>query len=347
VRARISLPNQKYATGEQIAAFYTSLLQITRATPGVDSAALINFLPLTGRNYDVTFDIAGQPQRSPADSAHALVRQVDSQALDVLGIVLEKGRVFDEHDRAGTQQVAIISEAMARRYWPNQDPVGQHIIVPINNEESAWEIIGVARDVRTGIASVPEPTIYFPFAQAPYRFMDLVVRSQGDPKAMIENLRGAVSRLDPDQPIYGARTLDSLVDQTLAPWRFSMTLLAIFAAMALALAAAGIYATMSYLVAQRTNEIGVRVALGAQPRDVLRLVIGHGAKIALAGLAVGIVAALALTRMIASLLYSMSPTDPVTFAAVALLLAVVALAASYIPARRAMRVDPMAALRYE
>ena len=237
---------------------------------------------------------------------------------------------------------------MAKKYWPNTNPVGQHLIVYIGEEQrTPWQVVGVVGDVRTSIDDDPQPTMYMPYRQMPYRYMVLAVRTHGDPNAMVETIRGAVRTLDPDQPVYQCRTLADLVDETLVPWRFSMTLLGFFAAMALILAAAGIYGVMAYFVGQRTHEVGVRMALGAQPRDVLRLVVGHGAKLAITGVLVGILASLWLTRLMSDLLFGVAATDPLTFAAVALLLTFVALAASFIPARRAAAIDPARALRAE
>ena len=347
VTARISIPNDKYSKDEQVIAFYDHLLERIRSTVGVESAAMVSFLPLTGHNFDNSFDVVGRPPHPPDNRDYALVRFVDPQYFRVLGIPLLSGRGIGEHDRLGSWRSIVLSESMAKRYWPNSSPIGEHLMVYMGEDQSPWEVVGTVGDVRTSIAEEPQPTMYFPYAQFPYRFMVLTVRTHGDPQSMIETIRNTVAILDPDQPIYQTRTLANLIDTNLVPWRFSMMLLCMFAAMALLLAAAGIYGVMAYLVAERTHEVGIRMALGAQPHDVLRLVVGHGAKLALIGVISGLLASLALTRLMSNLLFDVSTTDPLTLSVVALVIAFVVLAACYIPARRATRVDPMIALRYE
>ena len=348
VTARISIPQAQYSRPDQVVSFYDSVLDRVRAIPGVESAGMVSYLPLTGHNFDNSFDIVGWPQRPPSDRTYALIRFIDPQYFRVLGIPLRNGRSVDEHDRPETSRSIVVSESMAKRYWPKTNPIGQHLIVYMGEDQSTpWQVVGVVADVRTEIAADPQATMYMPYAQTPYRYMVLAVRTHGDPEAMVKSIRSAARVIDPDQPVYQCRTLTELIDETLVPWRFSMTLLGVFAAMALILAAAGIYGVMAFIVAQRTHEVGVRIALGARPRDVLRLVVGHGAKLALAGVLIGVLTSLWLTRLMSDLLFGVSPTDPITFAVVAFLLTAVALAACYIPARRAARVDPTIALRYE
>jgi len=347
VTARISIPNDKYSKDEQVIAFYDQLLERIRSTAGVESAAMVSFLPLTGHNFDNSFDVVGHPPHPRDNRDYALVRFVDPQYFRVLGIPLLSGRGIGEHDRLRSRRSIVLSESMAKRYWPNTSPIGEHLMVYMGEDQSPWEVVGTVGDVRTSIAEEPQPTMYFPYAQFPYRFMVLTVRTHGDPQSMIETIRNTVAILDADQPIYQTRTLANLIDTNLVPWRFSMMLLCMFAAMALLLAAAGIYGVMAYLVAERTHEVGIRMALGAQPHDVLRLVVGQGAKLALIGVISGLLASLALTRLMSNLLFDVSTTDPLTLSVVALVIAFVVLAACYIPARRATRVDPMIALRYE
>ena len=319
----------------------------SRGTAGVESAAMVSFLPLTGHNFDNSFDVVGRPPHPPDNRDYALVRFVDPQYFRVLGIPLLSGRSIGEHDRLGSRRSIVLSESMAKRHWPNTSPIGEHLMVYMGEDQAPWEVVGTVGDVRTSIAEEPQPTMYFPYAQFPYRFMVLTVRTHGDPQSMIETIRNTVAILDADQPIYQTRTLANLIDTNLVPWRFSMMLLCMFAAMALLLAAAGIYGVMAYLVAERTHEVGIRMALGAQPHDVLRLVVGQGAKLALIGVISGLLASLALTRLMSNLLFDVSTTDPLTLSVVALVIAFVVLAACYIPARRATRVDPMITLRYE
>jgi putative ABC transport system permease protein len=347
VTARISIPDDKYSKDGQVISFYDRILERIRNIPGVESAAMVSFLPLTGHNFDNSFDVVGRTPHSPDDRDYALVRFIDPQYFNVLGIPLLNGRGIAEHDRLGSSRAVVLSECMARRYWPNANPIGEHLLVYMGEDQSPWEVVGIVGDVRTSIAEEPQPTLYFPYAQFPYRFMVLTVRTHGDPQSMIETIRNAVLTLDPDEPIYQTRTLDALIDANLVPWRFSMMLLSVFAGIALLLAAAGIYGVMAYLVAQRTHEMGVRMALGAQSRDVLRLVVGDGAKLALIGVGTGLLASLALTRLMSNLLFDVSSTDPLTFGVVALGLSFVAIAACYIPARRATKVDPTIALRCE
>jgi putative ABC transport system permease protein len=347
VTARISIPSDKYTKSEQVTAFYDRLLSEVRARPGVETAGTISFLPLTGHNFDNSFDIVGRPPHPTSQREYALIRMTDPQCFGVLGIPVLRGRNFDERDRAGAPRAVVISAFMARRYWPDSDPIGQHLVAYMGDDQSPWEIVGIAGDVRTRISREPEPTIYFHYPQMPYRFMVVTVRTHANPQSMVESIRGAVRSVDPEQPLFQVRTLEELMSQTLVPWRFSMTLLGSFAALALILAAAGIYGVISHTVGQRTNEIGIRMALGAQPRDVLRLILRQGIGVALIGIAVGLGGAFYLTRFLQTQLYAVRPTDPLTFAAIPLVLLVVAFAASYIPARRATRVDPMVALRYE
>jgi predicted permease len=348
VTARISIPQAQYSRPDQVVSFYDSVLDRARATPGVESAGMISYLPLTGHNFDNSFDIVGRPPRPPSDRTYALIRFIDPQYFRVLGIPLLTGRSIDEHDLPGSSRSMVVSESMAKQYWPNTNPVGQSLIVHMGDDQATpWQIVGVVADVRTDIAEDPQGTMYMPYRQMPYRYMVLAVRTHAAPEAMVESIRGAVRTLDPDQPVYQSRTLTELIDETLVPWRFSMTLLGAFAAMALILAAAGIYGVMAYFVRQRTHEVGVRMALGAQPIDVLRLVVGHGAKLAFVGVLAGVLASLWLTHLMSDLLFGVSATDPFTFVAVVSLLTIVALVACFVPARRATKVDPTVALRYE
>ncbi|HYL61719.1 MAG TPA: ABC transporter permease [Candidatus Methylomirabilis sp.] len=347
VTARVSIPEEKYPDDAQVSRFYDQLLEKVRAVPGVEQAGTISFLPLTGRQFDNSFDIVGRPPQGHAGKTFALIRFVDPQCFNVLQIGILRGRGVEARDRQGAPRTVVISEAMAKRYWSNENPVGQHLIVYMGLDQSPWEIVGVVRDVRSNVAALPEPTIYFSYEQFPYRFLVLTVLTHSDPKAMIEALRGVTRTLDPDQPLSQVRTMEQLMEQTLLPWRFSMTLLGAFAALALVLAAAGIYGVISYTVGMRTGEIGVRMVLGAQARDVRRLILRQGMGVTLFGIVLGLAGALLLTGYLTTQLYGVHARDPLTFVAVPGLLAAVALVANYIPARRATRVDPMVALRHE
>jgi putative ABC transport system permease protein len=253
--------------------------------------------------------------------------------------------MFTEHDDARSPNVMLVSEELARKYFPGENPVGRRLIT--DAAVPPFEIVGVVGDARrVSLAAEAEPEFYVPFGQAAQRRMNLVVRT-GDGAASVASLRGAVAELDKDQLIWQTRTLDQLVAASVAGRRFNMTLLGLFASVAMLLAALGLYGVMAYSVTRRTHEIGVRMALGARGSDVLRMVVGQGMRLAAVGIAVGLVAAFAVTRVLASLLYGVTATDPLTFAGLAGLLGAVAFLASYIPARRATKVDPMVALRYE
>ena len=347
VTARVSIPKDKYAGDPEVVGFYDRLMARVRALPGVEAAGTVSFLPLTGRNFDNSFDIVGRPPRPSSDPTYALIRFADPDYFDTLGIPLLRGRRIAESDHASAPRAVVISASMAERYWPGADPVGQHVLVYMGENPAPWEVVGVVRDVRASIADEPSPTIYFPYAQSPYRYMVLTVRTRTDPKVMIETIREATRSIDPDQPLSQVRTLDELLERTLLPWRFSTTLFGWFAALALLLGVAGIYGVVSYTTGQRTREIGVRMALGARRGDVLRLILRQGLRVSLVGVAAGLAAALYLTRFLVAQLYGVPPRDALTFAVTAAAMTAVSLAATYLPARRATRVEPVVALRCE
>jgi predicted permease len=282
---------------------------------------------------------------------------VESGFQPAMGVTLERGRFVTPQDDEHAPIVVDIDDIFARTYFPNENPIGKHIHLAVFNVEA--EIVGVVGHVKqwgldTDAKSAIEAQFDYPFMQLPERLMPLVadsvavvLRTEGDPTAVMASVRRAVNEIDSREVIYNVQTLDEVVSNSFAARRLSMILLGIFAALALLLACVGIYGVISYLVGQRTHEIGVRVALGAQGNDVLRLIIGQGARMALVGVAIGTAAALALTRLMSNQLFGVSAHDPLTFAAVAILLIIVAVAACYIPARRAMRVDPMVALRHD
>ena len=342
------LPSAKYREDPQLTAFFEQFVARAAQLHGVERAALASALPLAGGADVLAFSIEGRPAPPPEVVQDAEFTSITPDYFDVMGIPLVRGRKFTERDREGAPEVVIVNETMARRYWPNEDPLGKRINLG-NPEQSPWRtVVGVIGDVRRGgLDKEPYPQMHAPLAQAPYNTVAFVARTSGDPLALVPAVRRELAEQDRDLPLSSVRTMEQVLADSVARRRFQMLLIASFASIGLLLAGVGIYGVISYSVAQRRHEIGVRMALGARAPDILRLVVGQGLGLALAGVGVGLLAAFALTRVLASMLYGVSTTDPVTFVGVALLLAGVALLASYIPARRATKVDPMVALRYE
>ncbi|HEX8115778.1 MAG TPA: ABC transporter permease, partial [Pyrinomonadaceae bacterium] len=342
----VALPPAKYKEPQRIKDFYERLTQEAAALPGVQAAGLVSILPLAGDDSSNFVQIEGRAPLPPGQAMRAGRRNVSADYFRAIGIPVKRGRALAASDAEGAQPVLVINESLARSFFPDEDPVGKRVRT---GDKSPWvEIVGVVGDVRhRGLDVDARPEMFFPHTQTPSRRMTLVVRSSGDPAALAAPLRERVRSIDRDQPVGNVKTMEEWVSESVASRRFTAALLGVFAAAAAALAALGLYGVVSYSVAQRTHEIGLRVALGARPRDVLRLVIGQGMTLTLVGTAVGVAAALALTRVITGLLFGVGATDPAVFVAVPLLLLVVALLACYLPARRATKVDPMVALRYE
>jgi putative ABC transport system permease protein len=346
---RIALPEAKYPEDRQRVAFYQQALEGVRNLPGVLSAGAITDLPLSGPGSSTTFSI----RELPSDDANPLTeyRVITPDYLRAMNIPLLRGRSFNETDEEKHQGVVIINETLARRFFPNQDPLGKHLALSGPPDER--EIVGVVSDVKDyGLDAEVKPEVYIPYSQsgqpyAQYSALTLVVRTSSNPASLTGAVRGVVRSIDKDQPIYNIKTMQDVLSESVAQRLFNMFLIGIFAVVALILAAVGIYGVIAYSVAQRTHEIGVRMALGAQPFDVVKLVIGQGMFQALMGVVIGLVGAFALTRVIASLLYGISPLDPATFTGLSILLMIVALMACYIPARRAARINPIIALREE
>jgi predicted permease len=347
---RVVLPQSKYPDQAKRTAFYDQLLQRVEALPGVQSAAVISWLPLTFEGDSNGISIEGRPEPSPDQQPIVVTRVISPGYFRTMGIALLGGRLFTEYDRQGSSRVIIINQSMAERYWPGEDPIGKRIKMGSFDTDSPWlSVAGVVKDVRQfQINAEAKPQIYLPYAQyGASRPRDLVIRTAGDPLGLAAAVRGEVWAVDKDQPVSNIQTMEQILSDSLTRERFNMLLLAIFAGVALALAAVGIYGVMSYSVTQRTHEIGVRMALGADSGHVLRLVVGQGLKLVSAGVAIGLAFAFALTRLMESLLFGVSATDPVTFVLISVTLVAVAALASYIPARRATKVDPMVALRYQ
>ena len=342
---RVQLPNAKYGQPQQRADFFKRAEERLAALPGVTSVGAISYLPLTGLASSTSFNLATKPL-PPSESPGTEVRPITPGYFTAMGIPLLKGRAFDERDGANSR-VLIINETLARKFFPDQDPIGQQLIVSWE-PQVADEIIGVVGDIKeTALEQEPNPAIYWPHPREPYPFMNFVIRAAIDPTTLSAAAAREIHALDPDQPVADVRTLDQVVAKSIARPRFNALLLAIFAGVALVLASVGIYGVMNYSATQRTQEIGIRMALGAKPGDILRLVVGHGMKLTAAGIVLGVIASLALTRVMSNLLFGVTATDLPTFVGVSAVLTAVALLANYIPARRATRVNPVVALRYE
>ncbi|CAN5347972.1 hypothetical protein BH18ACI2_BH18ACI2_01650 [soil metagenome] len=352
---RTQLVGAKYREHEQRVAFYDQVLARVEHLPGAVAAGYTTAVPLTGMTAN-GLTLEGR-QAEPNVNWNAIHRQVSPDYFRAMGVALRQGRAFNAGDDERAMPVAAINETMARQFWPGESPVGQRFKVGSPDSPEPWlTIVGVVADVRQMGADAPvKAEMYVPYWQFPrgsrvyslFTPRDLVIRTTASPTSLVPAVREAVRDVDPYQPLSNIRTMSEVLDRVTAQRRVGMILLTAFAALALLLAALGIYGVLSFFVVQHTREIGIRMALGAQRGNVLRLVVGQGMLLTFVGIAIGLAGAFALTRVMASLLYGVSATDPLTFVGVPMLLATVALIACYIPARRAMKVDPMIALRYE
>ena len=363
----VSLPQRKYATQDARASFYSRLLENIRALPGVESTAAASGLPLGNNGWQTSFLIDGQP-RPPRDQTPLMEAcLVTPDYFQAMNIPLLRGRVFNDHDDrshlagkdmskldenereiAGVNSI-VIDEEFARRYWPNDDPLGKRIRLGGDPDGQLLEVIGVVGRVKMESLNQNSDRVqgYFPFAQLPNGGMTVIVKGSSDPSQVVSSVRAAVKEIDPDQPIYNPRTMDEIRAESVAPERLNLTLLSLFAGLALVLAIVGIYGVMSYSVTQRTHEIGIRMAIGARPRDVFAMILGHGMKLTMIGVVIGLVLAFILTRLMETMLFGVAPTDATTYAAISVLLVAVALLACYLPGRRATKVEPTISLRYE
>jgi putative ABC transport system permease protein len=344
----VRLPD-RYREDPQVINFFHQTLERVRQLPTVRSAGMVNFLPLYGGMGSSTgFKILGQPEPPPGEEPTTDVRVVDGGYFGTMGIPLLRGRNFSEAEQTQPKRVILINEALARKYFPNQDPLGQRLDVVMFDDPTPTEIIGIVGNVRydTLIDEAP-PTVYFSHSDLTYGFMTLVVRTDGDPTAIAPAIQREIRALDPNQPVSDVRTMNQVMSEWVARSRFNTLLLGLFAGLATLLSAVGIFGVMNYSVALRTRELGLRLAVGAQPRQVLLLVLRQGLLLTVVGVLLGLVAAFALTRLLSGLLFGVTAVDVTTFSSISVLLVVVSLLACYLPARRAMRIDPLSALRYE
>ncbi len=344
----IPLSRTKYPKPEQRAAAFEQLVGRMKTLPGVRDASVVSNVPLTDFDVELSFQVDGRAPYKPGEEAVADYTVASGDYFRTMNIALHRGRVFTSQDTANTPEVMVVSEAFVKRYFPNEDPIGRRIVFD-GNDKTAREIVGVVADVRrNGLDADVQPEMYVSQVQRPERRMNVVIRSEsGDASQLAQAARAEVKAFDSNQIIWRVQTLEELLGTSVAPRRFNMLLLGIFAGVALVLAAVGLYGVMSYSVSWRTQEIGIRMALGAKRADVLRLVVRQGMTMTFIGLAIGLVGAFLLSRVMTGLLHGVSPTDPLTFTGVSIVLLAVALLACLIPARRATRVDPIVALRTE
>jgi putative ABC transport system permease protein len=364
----VSLPEKKYANQEARSTFYNTLLENVRALPGVESAAAASGLPLGNNGWQTSFTVDGQPppERDRTPLMEACV--VTPDYFRAMNIPVLRGRVFtDRDDRshlagqdlsklnenlreiAGLKSI-VIDEEFAKRHWPNEDPIGKRVrIGGADHDNPLLEVIGVVGRVKMESLNQNSDRVqgYMAFNEIPFGDMTVLIKGASDPNQLISSVRNTVKSIDPDQPIYNPLTMDEIRADSVAGERLNLTLFSLFAGIALVLAIVGIYGVMSYSVTQRTHEIGIRMAIGARPRDVFTMILGHGMKLALIGVVIGLVGAFALTRLMATMLFGVEPTDATTFAGISLILITVALLACYLPGRRATKVEPTISLRYE
>jgi putative ABC transport system permease protein len=337
------LPPARYPQASQKVAFYTNALRNMQTVPGVQAASISTALPILG-NHGTPFLFEGQPPVPLGQRPVAMIQSISPNYPRTMGIAVVAGRPFTDHDDADAPPVALVNQNIVHKFWPNQNPLGKRVTV--GNLPKPFEIVGVVGDVKnSGLAVAAEPEVFVPYPQLASPLLFLSVRTSLEPHSLASALRAQVAAADPDQPLTDIQTMEERLELASASPRFTMLLIGIFSTTAFILAAVGIYGVIAYGVAQRTQELGIRIALGAGKSDILRLVIGSGLALSLAGIAIGLAGSIALTRLMAAMLYETSPTDPLIFGASATLFLAVALTASYLPARRATRIDPADALR--
>ncbi|HEY9383631.1 MAG TPA: FtsX-like permease family protein, partial [Gemmatimonadales bacterium] len=346
----LSLPESKYPKGERQAAFMRALLERMRALPGVQSAGAAYGMPLTSFSFNFNFEVAGRPPLKPAEQPAAEVRVATPDYFGTMGIPIVKGRGLTEADRAGGQKVILITETGVQRFFPNEDPLGKHVTFGWGRGDAHLEgdIVGVVGDVKlSSLANATVPQFWAAYDQWTVSSFNVVIHSGRDTESLVQDARRAVHELDPDLAIAQVKTLDAVLAESVAQPRFYMLLLSAFAAVAMLLSAIGIYGVIAYLAGQRVREIGIRIALGASQGRVVRMIVREGTLMTLAGIGIGVLGALGLSRLLGALLFGVKPTDPVTYLAVTGGLALVALLASGIPALRAAKVDPALTMRSE
>jgi putative ABC transport system permease protein len=345
---QVSLPGRKYDNDQKRISFFRQAVEQMQALPGVESVGAVNFLPFAAPHAGTGVEIEGRPKLPPGQELSTGVMVSDMNYFHTMQIPLKRGRLFTDQEATEMRHVVVINEAFAREHFPNEDPLGKRVTIDMKDDNRPCEIIGVVGDSKhMNLDAEVKPMSYWPHPELAYSGMTFVIRTRGDAASLTSAARGVIRALDPEQPVGDARTMEDLIGTSVARARFNTLLLTIFATVALLLAGIGIYGVMAYSVAQRTNEIGIRMALGARTTDVLRLVVRRGMTLALVGVAMGVAASFALTWMMKTLLFDVSVIDPLTFASIPLLLVFVALLACLIPARRAAKVDPMVALRCE
>ena len=344
---KLSLPQRSYDS-TAIRGFVRAVDERVRALPGVSGVGIANFIPLDGASYDFSFTIRGRPALRPSDQPSTEVRQVTPNFFDVMRMPVVRGRGITAEDRPGAMNVLVVNRAFAEKYFPHEEAVGQSIALDWGEDTTGElrRVVGVVGDVRgSALADAPEPTVYAPMAQAPYSSLSIVVRTSGAPASLAAPVRAIVRDLDREVPIFSVQTMEERVASSVGQQRFYSTLIGIFALVALALAAVGLYGVIAYSVSQRTHELGVRVALGATADRISRMVVREGVALTTLGAAAGVAASLAAGSVIGSLLFGVTAGDPITLGAVVAVLVCVAMLASWLPARRAARVDPLVAMR--
>jgi putative ABC transport system permease protein len=345
---QMAIPGYKYPDPPRQAEYVKQILQRVSTLPGVEAAAISTSLPLNGTDTNSSFRIEGRPPASPQDKPLATITPVSPDFFKVMQVPQISGRAFTEQDTDKSPPVIIINEKMAKTYWPNENPVGKRMSVTLEGYKILHEIVGIVGNVRsTSLGEEPQAALYLPYAQIPFQLVFLTARTKTDPLSMASAVRNEVLAVDRDQPVYDIKSMQQVIRDSSAKQSFSMLLLTIFAVLALCLAMIGVYGVVASSITQRTREIGIRMALGAQQRDILKLFLKNGIFIVLIGIALGLAASFAVTRIMSSLLYQIKSTDPATFLLAILALLVISILAIYIPARRAAKLEPMVALREE